>query len=162
MQKQVNNKDKKIVIAILIVLIILSLLLLSNAYSKYITELQGDGEVQVAEIKSTTSVVPYDSTVDNINPYCEIIVKNTEDNILTEVAFEYTITITATEGNLPDYYCLDTEGNEVANSTTGITTITGEFGNTAEDVHTYMLYFINTGEEDFTQKINVETKTVQF
>lgn len=158
MEKQVS---KKIIIAILIILIILAVLLLSNAFSKYITELQGTGTAQVAGIKCQTLLVPHDSTVDNINPYCEIIVKNTEDDVLTEMAYEYILTVTATDGTLPAYYCLDAEGNEVANSTTGTTTITGEFGNTTAETAVYTLYFVNTGESDFTQNIKIETNTVQ-
>lgn len=161
MQKQDSNKYKIILIIVFVILLICVVMLLSNAYSKYFSKLLGQGGAEVAKIKSSTTVVSYNSSEDTINPYCEITVKNTDDNVLTEVAFQYIITITATEGTLPEYYCIDAQGNEVANSTTGATTITGQFGYEAADTHAYTLYFINTGEEDITHKINIETKTVQ-
>ena len=146
----------------MILIIVLVVSLFAVAYAKRRTKINGIGKIDAAGIKCYTEVIPNNSSIESINPYCEINVNNfDENNEVSEFAFDYEITIESETNNLPDYYCIDSLGNEIANSTSENTQIIGTLGCESSETQTYRLYFVNDGENDVTQNFSLRIKTMQ-
>lgn len=160
--KHGKEYNKIIVYEAIILVIILMVAIGTVAYAKMRIVKNGTVLVDVAGIKCQTELVSNEESVNIIDPYCEILVKNyDEDNVVTEVAFDYIITVEDKDGTLPEYWCVDSLGNEVMRSTSGNAQICGTMECDSQEVHSYKLYFVNSGESNVVKDIRLKTKTVQ-
>lgn len=155
--------NKKNIIILLISILILVIIISTIAFSKYAKTLTGEGNAQTAQMICETSITAYDSTINNIDPYCQITVKNFNgNNKITETSLQYTITVSTTDGStLPEYYCLNSQGNEIANSSTGNGAIIGELGCSEAESAIYTMHFVNAGDSEFTQNLTLTVNTIQ-
>ena len=166
-----DNKKKKNKIIILIALLIVLSLIIGIAgilYAKYIKSTNGTSTADVAKMICYMEVESSEATKTNINPYCDVTVKDynqISDNSqeITETDVEYIITVTAKQdenGNpfqLPNYYWQDSSGNIIAQSVP----VSGKFKHGQAADHNYRIVFRNDGERDIKKYVELRLNAIQ-
>lgn len=156
-----KSKDKSIKIAILALTIIIMLImvLVTFGYAKYIETYKGGATAQIAKMICEMDVVTSEANKSIINPYCKVTVKNHNANSeITETNIDYTIQVLPKgDFQLPEYYWQNSDGTIISRSNE----LTGNFKNGVKEETEYTIVFLNSGEEDITQKVEFNIVAVQ-
>ena len=149
-------KRRTLLVTILIIVGIL-LIVMTWAFSRYRSQLSSYGSSKIAKPICTLYVNPHQSQDNEINSYCDVEVKNYDsENNVSEVAMDYSIEIKNESGeNVSEYYWEDEQGNNLGKN------LTGSFDNTDKAQKKYKVYFVNSGENEKTEKINFVIHAVQ-
>lgn len=162
------NKNKKLIIIILLLVAVLSMVTLLYTYAKFTTRVTGSAQAHIANVICVMSTPTVTSGENVVNPYCTFSVSNFSGTDVSETALNFEIAVTSTtqEFTLPDYYWTDGSGNVIRDSSNQIiesAPLTGTFTNGATGTtQTYRCVFKNTGDADISNaNINLSLTATQ-
>lgn len=150
-----KNKLVKIIYVVLIFITFFAYL----RYARYKETYNGAASAKIAKMICEMDVVPSENNKSLINPYCNVTVRNyDEDNNVAETDINYKIQVIPKD-DLEDleYYWKDSEGTKVAESTE----LTGSFVNGVKDEAEYTIVFLNSGDKDINRSVEFKLIAVQ-
>lgn len=146
-------KNKVMIVLMIIVLILM--VIIGFAYARYTKVMTGNAETEVAKPICTWSVDQIEDA-SKINSYCNVTVKNYDGDDISEVGMQYEIKVRSNDGSeIPEYYWLDENGNNIG------TTLTGTFSHTTKQQNIHKICFVNSGNMDITKSIRFDLNAIQ-
>lgn len=157
-KSQMEDKKKRKIIIILITLLML-FILGTFIFGKYMSTKQANNAMQVAKMICEMEIEQSKDDRTNINPYCIVKVMNYDvKDKVSETDVNFKIEVTPKEGFvLPEYYWKDSEGTIVAQSTP----VSGDFKNGVKELKEYKIVFLNSGEKDIIENVDLNLIAVQ-
>lgn len=164
--KRQISSNAILIFGIIIASVIIIISLLTVAYSRYVKKENSNATAQVAKMICEMEVKPSEGNDEIINPYCEITVKDYQENQITQTDLQYRIKVEAKDNRiLPEHYWKDEDGNIIARSVDvkdgngNITERTIEFPiqyfkNNVKETKKFTIVFLNTGEEEIIRYVD--------
>ena len=164
MEKKQENKNKKLIIIGLLVTLLVLIIITGIAFARYVTNKNATATADVAKAICTMVVEPSEESIETVNPYCIVKVRNYDnDGNIAETDMNYKIEVEPKEDfELPVYYW-EKDGTIVAHSTdlTGTIPLSDEFGKSVEEEDAFKIVFVNPGTENITRRVEFKLTATQ-